>query len=71
MEIDGVRVYHIPRKVFLKYVRHSLNTTLTDIQKGDNIRFEINKTNNSMYDIVQETENNYWRYWLEDNNRII
>lgn len=68
MRNEAEIVYHIPRKVFVKYIRHSLNTTLTEIQKKENITFEINTRNKSVYNIKQNTENSYWKYWLEDNN---
>jgi len=64
-------VYHIPRKVFVKYIRHSLNTTLIDIQKRENINLKISPVNKAVYDITLISENNYWKYWLEDNNIII
>jgi hypothetical protein len=71
MDIDGRTVYHIPRKKFVKHIRHSLGTTLTDIQKGNNLRLEINLANNTVYDIIVVSENSMWENWLYKNNVIV
>jgi len=71
MDTDGKIVYNIPRKVFVKHIRHSLGTTLTDIRKGNNLQFEINIANKAVYDIIVISENNYWENWLKSKSIIV
>lgn len=70
MEIDGKVVYHIPKKVFTKYIRHQLNTNIADIHERGNLNVETNSTNRTIYDIIQLEENSYWLHWLEENTVI-
>lgn len=71
MNTDGKIVYHIPRKIFVKHIRHSLGTTLTDIRKGNNLRFEINIAKNSIYDVIVISHNSYWENWLKEKSVIV
>jgi|TARA_R110000822_G_scaffold3883_7_gene16569 hypothetical protein len=70
MEIDGNTIYHIPRVKFVKHIRHSLGTTMAQIQASDNLRVEYNK-NTAIIDVQVLTENNRWKDWLYDNQVIV
>lgn len=59
--------YNISRKTFVKYIRHTLNTTLKDIYNGKNLLVERNKSNPILYEIILLSDNNFWRNWLENN----
>ena len=70
MEIEGKKIYHIPKKIFDKYVRHTLNTSISRIQNNKNLVIELNPINKTLYDIIQVSENNFWESWLESKTVI-
>ena len=60
--------YNISRKIFVKYIRHTLNTTLKDIGNGNNLLVEVSKQNSILYEIWLLSDNLFWKSWLEEND---
>ena len=59
--------YNISRKTFVKYIRHTLNTTLKNIYNGSNLIVEKHNSNPVLYEIILLSDNKFWKNWLEDN----